>query len=246
VTRYSPDANAKKWSERPVRIIALAVVSGLIVWLAGWLISRHFDRPTPATATQSPHQLQPAQPAPTSTTATTPPSQAVRVRTPPSQLASAHTSGQSSPAVGSLTLGPGSAVSFGQQGGITAGTVNIGAVARHLTPQQIEGLAHVSIPSSGKLGVLTCEDSDSQIFAHEIYIAIDPKNESRWYDVAYARVPPLPRGVYIGARDKDQRKALSSTLERIKNILNTADTPVNWLEDASLAPGDLEIIVGPR
>jgi Flp pilus assembly protein TadD len=41
------------------------------------------------------------------------------------QHASARTSGPNSPAVGSIQQGPGSALSIGQQGGMTAGTINI-------------------------------------------------------------------------------------------------------------------------
>jgi hypothetical protein len=42
------------------------------------------------------------------------------------QHTAARTSGPNSPAVGSIQQGPGSALSVGQQGGITAGTVNLG------------------------------------------------------------------------------------------------------------------------
>jgi len=42
--------------------------------------------------------------------------------------AAARTSGANSPAVGSIQQGPGSALSIGQQGGITAGTINIGTL----------------------------------------------------------------------------------------------------------------------
>jgi hypothetical protein len=243
------NSNPKRWWETWWGQSILLIVTGVIAGVVTWLVTSHYERTLSTATQQSQPQLQPAPQAPTSTPAATPPSQAAPAKKSPSQTTqhvTARTSADKSPAVGSIQQGPGSALSIGQQGGITAGTVTISNPERHLTPQQIAALAQVSIPSSAKLGVLTSEDSDSQIFANEIYVAIDPKHESRWYQVGYGRVPPLPRGVYIGARDKDQRKALSSTLESIKNILNTAETPVSWLEDESLAPGNFEIIVGPR
>jgi hypothetical protein len=129
------EATVKKWSERPVRIVALAVVSGLIVWFVGWLISRHYDKPTPSSVTvieqprSQPHLESPQQ-APASAPTTTSPSQAAltKKKKSPSQTtqqASARTSGPNSAAVGSIQQGPGSALSIGQQGGITAGTINI-------------------------------------------------------------------------------------------------------------------------
>jgi len=68
------EATLTKWSERPVRIVALAVVSGLIVWFVGWLISRHYDKPTPSSVTVIDQpRSQPQPEAPTSAPATTSP-----------------------------------------------------------------------------------------------------------------------------------------------------------------------------
>jgi hypothetical protein len=49
---------------------------------------------------------------------------------------SVSSSGSQSPATGGITQGQGSALSFNQQGGITAGTVNIAPPARHLAAEQ--------------------------------------------------------------------------------------------------------------
>jgi hypothetical protein len=124
--KVTTEANAKRWWERPLGIVAL----GVVVVVLGDLVLGPIHKHTLATATQSQPQLQPAQQAPTSTPAITPPSQAAppKKRKSPPQHASARTSGPSSPAVGSIQQGPGSALSIGQQGGITAGTINVALV----------------------------------------------------------------------------------------------------------------------
>jgi hypothetical protein len=141
---------------------------------------------------------------------------------------------------------PGGMPIINNTGTITNPTVNNAPVERHLNPQQIAALAHVSIPTPVKLVVVTGEDSDSQQFAYEIYHAIDPRQEFSYYSVGYGRVPPLPRGVFIGVRDEAQLKLLSPIGERIRKILNTPATPVDWASDGSLPDGNLEILVGPR
>ena len=57
----SSTVQEKKWWERPLGIVILTVIAGLILWG----ITRHFDKPTPSTSVEQPKaQPQPAQPEP--------------------------------------------------------------------------------------------------------------------------------------------------------------------------------------
>jgi len=64
------------------------------------------------------------------------------------------TSGGNSPAVGSVTQGAGSAFSIGQQGGITAGTINYATPDRRLTDDQKTTLEKCLKSNAGKFSVL--------------------------------------------------------------------------------------------
>ena len=128
------EINQRRWWEtwwgQSIVLISTGVIAGLLIWA----VTRHYDKPTPSTAIEEPKtttQLQPPQQAQTSTPATTSSSQVVPTKkqkspSQTSQHATARTGGDNSPALGSITQGAGSALSINQQGGITAGTINVG------------------------------------------------------------------------------------------------------------------------
>jgi hypothetical protein len=118
------EGSPKRWWERPLGIVALGVVVTVVGGLTVWLISRHYDKPTPSTAIEEPT------PPPVHTTA---PSPAIPLLKTPLPLKSKPTGpkvrieqhGEGSGAVGGINQGPGSALSINQQGGITAGTITV-------------------------------------------------------------------------------------------------------------------------
>jgi hypothetical protein len=119
------------------RIGAAALAVALIACASAFVIPevRQFVGLEKPAAIQAPAQVPtsatPSTVAPSEATPSVPTSQALPAQThkSPSQThAAARTSGDISPAVGSITQGAGSALSINQEGGITAGTVNIGAL----------------------------------------------------------------------------------------------------------------------
>jgi hypothetical protein len=58
----STEANAKRWWERPVGIVALGVVVTVVGGFLLWLILRRFDKPMPSAAIETPKTQQRAEP----------------------------------------------------------------------------------------------------------------------------------------------------------------------------------------
>jgi hypothetical protein len=119
------------WS-RNDKLAAAGVAIALVACASAFFIPevrQFFGLEKPATV-QAPVQVQestapsavaPSQAAP----APTPPKSQTTQHAKAAAPATARTSGPNSPAVGNIQQGPGSALSIGQQGGITAGTINI-------------------------------------------------------------------------------------------------------------------------
>jgi hypothetical protein len=241
------DVSPKRWWEIWWGQSIILVVTGVIAGLIIWAVTRQYDKPTPSSTVAQP--TIPSEPQAAQSEAKAQEN---------SQLESAHQQGGTkkkgkiatqhgagSGAVGgNISQGPCSNLQIG--GSNNQATANCGPMNRSLTAQQMAALGHLTIPSSVKLLIATSDDSDSQTYAYEVYSAIDPRKEFSIYSVGYGRVPPLPHGVFVCVYDKAQQKALLSTGESIRNVLNTAEIPVYWGSDESLRAGDLEILVGPR
>ena len=113
---------------------------------------------------------QPTTPAPTGSTEPAAQKKETKVKSPKPSVPSVSSSGDRSPATGSISQGAGSALSFNQQGGITAGTVNIAPPNRHLTAEQKTAIVFAlqgkpcAIASMGALSNV----EDAQNYAFEI------------------------------------------------------------------------------
>lgn len=111
--------------------IFLCVVVLICVALGIRATIEHME-PTAATVAQSAPATSPVIPAATPVMQTFPPHSASMPHAKPSKKtktktpSTATSSGNNSPAIGSISQGAGSALSVNQQGGITAGTVNLG------------------------------------------------------------------------------------------------------------------------
>jgi hypothetical protein len=124
--------SGKRWYIAAVRFIGVtAIVTSILtgIWLLAWRF-REQQRAIP-TAQTTPSLAPAIQPAPPATVLEKAP-----VKKHKSEVPKVSSSGNNSPATGTITQGPGSATSFNQQGGITAGTVNIGPQDRHLSENQ--------------------------------------------------------------------------------------------------------------
>lgn len=129
--------NKKSWWERPLGIAAIGVVVTVVGGLIVWLISRHYDKPSSSTTIEAPkaqsHEaippsLKPDKPSGQQSSASGKQANetAKQRKTPKTRKVPIDaSSGDGSPAVGSITQGAGSALSINQQGGITATQVNI-------------------------------------------------------------------------------------------------------------------------
>jgi hypothetical protein len=71
-----------------------------------------------------------------------------------------------------VNQGPGSAYSTGQQGGVTAGTVNIGPIPRRLPPDKIAGIRDKLTGVHLSLDVVVAGGRESKQFAEDIINAI--------------------------------------------------------------------------
>jgi hypothetical protein len=107
-----------------------------------------------------------------------------------------------------VNQGPGSAFSYGQQGGVTAGTVNIGPIPRRLAPAQADMLSAelAQRNPSGVIEVQTdmmaCPDCDS--FAKQLEILLRSAPALTVNPVRNGMTITAFKGVALGVRDKNK------------------------------------------
>lgn len=164
----------------------------------------------------------------------------------PALLPSVSTSGNNSPAVGSITQGAGSALSFGQQGGITAGTVNnnYSTPERHLTSEQttaLDGIA-TSVPNDTVL-IETVSDPDAINFAGEIEKVFEAHNKAKNVNTRLFEHSPVPKGIYVLLQDdKSQRFDIAQQIA----IVLQKTAPVQFTRQDGLTATQVKIVIGFR
>jgi hypothetical protein len=154
-------------------------------------------------------------------------------------------SGDNSPAVGSVVQGPGSAVSINQQGGITAGTINVNT-DRHLTDPQKDALRKVAdlLPSE-KFAIIAVMDGEAQRYAQEFYdvLTVQKKAQDSMVDTSSFTKPPYPIELRASGIETDEGTILA---RKVGKILTASGLRV-WLIREDGTPGDIiEFVIGSR
>jgi hypothetical protein len=152
--------------------------------------------------------------------------------------------------IGAVTQGPGSALSINQQGGITAGTVNLGPQLR-FPEKRIDELAGLLAAHRGRVNVstdnadsITLRDATNLVtaFAKAKWSTAGPNVSIHGTDIGADGLPvPVRTGIHISTRTNN-----SALAEFIKQAIKQA-TGVDAYEETSakIANDDVEIFVGP-
>ena len=152
--------------------------------------------------------------------------------------------------IGTVTQGPGSALSINQQGGITAGTVNLGPQLR-FPEKRIDGLADLLAARRGRVNVstdnadsITLRDATNLVtaFAKAKWSTAGPNVSIHGTDIGADGLPvPVRTGIHISTRAGN-----SALAEFIKQaIKQTTGVDASEETSANLPNDDVEIFVGP-
>jgi hypothetical protein len=158
------------------------------------------------------------------------------------------------PATGNIVQGPGSVLSVNQQGGITAGQVNIGIPERHLTPEQKEAIVSAVQGKACKISSMGYDlgASDARGFAFEIQAALSsggcevPKDMTPAY-----RKSGTNRGIFVQYYDPvtyslgDKLTIADETTQgMLIGMFIKAHLPVSAAPTPNVSKNDVQVFVG--
>src|SRR6202035_3593466 len=90
----------------------------------------------------------------------------------------------------------GSAYSYGQQGGVTAGTVNIGSTPRHLSPTQKELLASSLRDKKVKFDLIYSLDQENASFAQD-FVETFTNAHADFEKIIFGQTIPPQYGIFL-------------------------------------------------
>jgi hypothetical protein len=268
-----PVATNKGWWETWWGVIVTAVIAGLIIWG----ITRYWDKPSSKPSASMETQNEKSAEAPNSApgsrsdgarAVTSEPAkpEAIGNRAKaerkatidtnrPTQNATApkrgvSSSGIGSPAIGSVTQGPGSALSVNQRGGITAGTIigNPPCPWAILTQEDFIKIATLSSSRPAKIYIaIPPSNDDAARFAGYLQSALNTINH--WntddFEIAVGTFWAKYPGITVIARDRNDFSDLTKPAARLKNAIQSMGVAVHTEQVVALkADDDLGLWVG--
>ena len=161
----------------------------------------------------------------------------VTAQKPKSPSQATHTPGANSPAVGSITQGAGSALSINQQGGITAGVVNVDT-SRRLSRSAIDAIKSFrDVCATLPLVNVTASNAnqEAQRYAYDFVEALRGAGCRADLSLPIPGLTPDVTGVLIGVRDYSEfgpsAKALGAILSRAQVPFGFAPMKTDFFPD---------------
>lgn len=147
---------------------------------------------------------------------------------------------------GPVTIQPGAVVSFGQQGGQTAGTIiNNAPAERHLKTSQKQSLAAIAttLPESASewLSVEHANDGESGTFAKEIHEALSNGRKIKALITRLSEPDPRLRGLFVTVASEMDEHFIYA--QQIANVIGSSDIPVHFVPPSDPKPGIVKVIV---
>jgi hypothetical protein len=136
------------------------------------------------------------------------------------------------------------AVSVGQQGGITAGAINVNS-DRHLTDNQKAALVRVaSLLTDGRFQVIAINDGEAERYAQEFYdvLTTTKKAKDSQVDISWFTRPPFPLELRANGIETESGTVLA---RKVASILLDSGIQIRLVKEEM--PADmLEFVIGSR